>query len=35
MDHQSRAICRLAVKIGNRFSGKEVPIPTSQIDGAK
>jgi hypothetical protein len=28
-------MCHLAVKTGHRFSGKEVQIPTSQVDGAK
>jgi hypothetical protein len=32
MDAQSWAIAQLVVKTGNRFSGKEVLIPTSQVD---
>ena len=31
MDDQSWAIRELAIKIGHRFSGKEVQIPTSQV----
>ena len=33
MDDQSWAISQLIVRIGHRFSGKEVEIPTSQIVG--
>ncbi len=32
MDKQSWAIRQLVVKIGHRFSGKEVQIPTSSVD---
>jgi len=32
MDSQSWAICQLVIKTGHRFSGKEVQIPTSQVD---
>ena len=32
MDAQSWAIRQLVIKTGNRFSGKEVQIPTSQVD---
>jgi hypothetical protein len=32
MDAQTWAICQLVVKIGHRFSGHEVQIPTSQVD---
>ena len=32
MDAQSWAIHQLVIKTGNRFSGKEVQIPTSQVD---
>jgi sporulation protein YlmC with PRC-barrel domain len=32
MDDQSWAIRQLVIKIGHRFSGKEVEIPTSQVD---
>ena len=32
MDDQSWAICQLVIKTGHRFSGKEVQIPTSQVD---
>jgi hypothetical protein len=35
IDDKSRAICQLAVKAGDRFPGKEVQIPTNQVDGAK
>jgi sporulation protein YlmC with PRC-barrel domain len=32
MDDQSSAIRQLIIKTGHRFSGKEVQIPTSQVD---
>ena len=32
MDDQSWAIRQLVIKTGHRFSGKEVQIPTSQVD---
>jgi hypothetical protein len=32
MDNQSWAIRQLVIKTGHRFSGKEVEIPTSQVD---
>jgi sporulation protein YlmC with PRC-barrel domain len=32
MDPQSWAIRQLVIKIGHRFSGKEVQIPTSKVD---
>ena len=32
MDAQSWAICQLVIKTGHRLSGKEVQIPTSQVD---
>jgi hypothetical protein len=32
MDAQSWAICQLVIKTGHRFTGKEVEIPTSQVD---
>jgi len=31
MDDQSWAICQLIIKTGHRFSGKEVPVPTSKV----
>lgn len=33
MDDQSWAITQLVVKVGHRFTGKEVQIPMSQVDG--
>jgi hypothetical protein len=32
MDTQSWAIRQLVIRTGHRFSGKEVPIPTSQVE---
>jgi hypothetical protein len=32
MDDQSWAIRQLVIKTGHRFSGKEVQIPTTQVD---
>jgi len=32
MDDRSWAITELVIKIGNRFTGKEVRIPTSKVD---
>jgi sporulation protein YlmC with PRC-barrel domain len=32
MDTQSWAICQLVIRIGHRFSGKEVPIPASKVE---
>jgi hypothetical protein len=32
MDAQSWAIRQLVIKIGHRFSGKEVQIPTRKVD---
>ena len=32
MDDKSWAIGRLVVKIGHRFSGKEVQIPANKVD---
>jgi hypothetical protein len=32
MDTQSWAICQLVIKIGHRFSGKEVTIPVREVD---
>jgi hypothetical protein len=32
MDTRSWAICELVIKIGHRFSGKEVQIPASAVD---
>ena len=32
MDTGSWAICQLVIKIGHRFSGKEVPMPAGKVD---